>query len=46
MKYEEIVEAVPGNGSETQRALNTLWRDGEVSHTLDRRFRLKGDDSG
>lgn len=45
MGHDEIVDLVSGDKSETQRALNMLWREGEVSHTIDRQFKLKSEES-
>lgn len=41
LDHSEIVSRISAEDSQVQRAVNDLWREGKVSHTLDRRFDLK-----
>lgn len=43
LSHREIVSKSSFDDSEVQRALNELWREGVVYHTLDRKFDLKED---
>jgi predicted transcriptional regulator len=40
LDHSEIVHKISAEDSQVQRAINELWREGRVSHTLDRRFEL------
>ena len=45
LSHREITSEITFDDSKVQRALNELWREGDVYHTLDRRFDLKEDHS-
>lgn len=40
LAHHEIVSNISHSSSQTQRAINELWREGEIFHTVDRRFEL------
>lgn len=45
LSHHEVVDETDLGDSEVQRAINDLWREGEVYHTLDRRYGLSEEDT-
>lgn len=45
LSHREVVEETELGDSEVQRAINDLWREGSVYHTLDRKYDLEKEES-
>lgn len=41
LTHDELVQEASSDDSDVQRAVNELWREGNITHTLDRRFDIK-----